>query len=412
MQESGYIAFTTAKRADCMQSFSYFLDLMNIFFDKSERFPSFAELIEQPQWATDLLTVVQRHRSRGITTAMFLGCFKTFLHALDDTVSATQADAQTKSQALFFIHRLADAYELLIATEWQTANEQKAIHILDDANRKLALEKCRYENILSAISEPVFILDPQGRVVEANKSATRYFSGHEFLNAHIWEICPVGVNSMSELLHKIEASLPSAIRVQLDYVSFEITLVSLKTVSLATDNYLLVLNDVSTHIQQKEVLENLVSARTDALAKEKYRLEEMNITLKNVLKTIEQQNEESFSSRLKRLKSQVFPLLLSIKKEKSKEARDAFLEIMEKQLVSICSDHVDTEDVILSSELTPVELKVCHMLRDGLSTKSISHALNLSVETIHTHRRNIRRKLGLIGKNISIFNYLNSKELP
>ncbi len=52
--------------------------------------------------------------------------------------------------------------------------------------------------------------------------------------------------------------------------------------------------------------------------------------------------------------------------------------------------------------LTPSETVVCSYIIRGLSTKEISDELFISTDTVNTHRKNIRRKLGLSGRNESI----------
>jgi DNA-binding NarL/FixJ family response regulator len=56
------------------------------------------------------------------------------------------------------------------------------------------------------------------------------------------------------------------------------------------------------------------------------------------------------------------------------------------------------------SDLTPVEVKICSLLRVNLSTKEIANLLYASVRTVEWHRRFIRKKLGLPQEtNLAIF---------
>jgi two-component system nitrate/nitrite response regulator NarL len=50
------------------------------------------------------------------------------------------------------------------------------------------------------------------------------------------------------------------------------------------------------------------------------------------------------------------------------------------------------------SSLTTRELEVLRYIGDGESSINIAKKLNLSLSTIETHRKNIRKKLGLVGK--------------
>ncbi|MEI8134890.1 MAG: helix-turn-helix transcriptional regulator [bacterium] len=46
-------------------------------------------------------------------------------------------------------------------------------------------------------------------------------------------------------------------------------------------------------------------------------------------------------------------------------------------------------------DLTPTEIKVATLIREGFSTDAISGMLCVSPNTIKTHRKSIRKKLGL-----------------
>ncbi len=55
-------------------------------------------------------------------------------------------------------------------------------------------------------------------------------------------------------------------------------------------------------------------------------------------------------------------------------------------------------------DLTPMELRICSMLKLGLATKDMSSLLHVTERAIEKHRYNIRRKLGLDPKvNIVTF---------
>jgi len=58
--------------------------------------------------------------------------------------------------------------------------------------------------------------------------------------------------------------------------------------------------------------------------------------------------------------------------------------------------------------LTPQEIEVASLIREGRSSKEIAALLNLSLTTIHFHRRNLRRKLNLRNYSINLRTYLLS----
>lgn len=47
------------------------------------------------------------------------------------------------------------------------------------------------------------------------------------------------------------------------------------------------------------------------------------------------------------------------------------------------------------SPLTPAELRICNLVKQGLMGKEIAHELHVSESTVKTHKKNIRKKLQL-----------------
>ena len=58
--------------------------------------------------------------------------------------------------------------------------------------------------------------------------------------------------------------------------------------------------------------------------------------------------------------------------------------------------------------LTHQETKVASMVRSGMATKEIADFLNVSIDAVDFHRKNIRKKLGINKKGINLYTYLNS----
>ena len=58
--------------------------------------------------------------------------------------------------------------------------------------------------------------------------------------------------------------------------------------------------------------------------------------------------------------------------------------------------------------MTARELELCNLLRSGLSSKEIATLTGVSVATVTTHRRSIRRKLGLTKTGTNLVTWLKS----
>ena len=58
--------------------------------------------------------------------------------------------------------------------------------------------------------------------------------------------------------------------------------------------------------------------------------------------------------------------------------------------------------------LTPTQVRICQLIRRGLTAKEIARIEHLSPETVATHRRNIRRKLGITNRDVNLTTHLES----
>jgi DNA-binding CsgD family transcriptional regulator len=56
--------------------------------------------------------------------------------------------------------------------------------------------------------------------------------------------------------------------------------------------------------------------------------------------------------------------------------------------------------------LSTAEMRVAAMIKNGLTSKEIATKLSISVDTVKTHRKNIRKKLNIQNASIDLANYL------
>jgi DNA-binding NarL/FixJ family response regulator len=63
--------------------------------------------------------------------------------------------------------------------------------------------------------------------------------------------------------------------------------------------------------------------------------------------------------------------------------------------------------LITQYNLSPSEVKICNMIKKNMLGKEIATLLNISLYTINTHFKNIRKKLNITNKKINLKNHLN-----
>lgn len=407
MEQAGYLEHTTAKRADCLLALSDFLMPMREHRDRGMANPDFPWLIRhEGEWGRPQIESARRHRMRGITADMYIGCFKTFIHSLVDVIEKMDGSYESKVQARRHVKLYGDALEVLFVRDWTRILPDLAAQKLDEANRLLTLEKCRYENILDASSELILVVGGDGRVTKANRAALAVLDAKEAIGAPVWEILSVEGQSLADLLKYYPEGTSCEVNPFNETVVYRMQINSIGNVSMASDEYMLMLTNITAHAAQRATLERVVSERTEALRREKEQLEEMNITLRNVLQSIDRERAQLLGEVSAKVNNLVLPALERIESEEDAVIRKGYLTVAKDQLGRLAPGSGGSDPLLL--KLTHMETRVAQFIQAGHPSKEIAESLNISVETVQTHRKNIRRKLGLHGKSVSLYAHLKT----
>lgn len=90
----------------------------------------------------------------------------------------------------------------------------------------------------------------------------------------------------------------------------------------------------------------------------------------------------------------VMPYLHKLKNAGLDNRHKNYLSILEKNLNDVTSPFM--RDFKSSyGNLTPQEIQIVDLIKQGRKTKEIADILNSSAKTVETHRNNIRKKLNL-----------------
>jgi DNA-binding CsgD family transcriptional regulator len=144
-----------------------------------------------------------------------------------------------------------------------------------------------------------------------------------------------------------------------------------------------------------------------AIAEREKSLEETNIALKVLLKQREEDKADLERKVLANVKGLVFPYLEKLRSARLKPREQTLVEIVETHLKDIISpflQHMANADLVL----TPQEMQVAALIRDGKSSKEIASILIVSEATVNFHRKNLRTKFGLTNKRVNLRAYLLS----
>jgi DNA-binding CsgD family transcriptional regulator len=142
------------------------------------------------------------------------------------------------------------------------------------------------------------------------------------------------------------------------------------------------------------------------LTLERKALQESNTAMRVVLARIEQEKEEIHQDIKTNVEKILIPILQALALQLP-PTQKKYTEMLQTNLGEITSPFISHLSNSYRS-LTPTEIAICNMIRNGLRTKEIAQIRGISTATINRHREHIRRKLKLTNDNANLATYLQS----
>ncbi|MCU0576671.1 MAG: PAS domain S-box protein [Desulfobacterota bacterium] len=162
----------------------------------------------------------------------------------------------------------------------------------------------------------------------------------------------------------------------------------------------------------RDHLEELVKERTAEIAQANEQLRQEVETRRETeaaLRVLLRQREEDRANMEKdimaNVSSFVFPRLLELEASYLNENQRSCLAMVKSYLKEITSPFIRK----VTSEfygLSPNEIKVASLIKEGMGSKDIARLLGVSLNTVHSYRYNIRVKTGLKNNKVNLRTYL------
>lgn len=116
--------------------------------------------------------------------------------------------------------------------------------------------------------------------------------------------------------------------------------------------------------------------------------------------------QTTIKSNLKRLTT---PYIEQLMQTELTSTQQFLLEKLQENLEG-CASSLLSHTRLLNVTFTPQEFQVAVLIKSGLKTKEISDQLDISINAINFHRKNIRKKLSISNKQVNLQTYLLSLE--
>jgi PAS domain S-box-containing protein len=262
---------------------------------------------------------------------------------------------------------------------------------------------------LSAISDAVFITDNRGALTFICPNVAVIF-GYCFDEVrqmgNIAKLLGKGLFSLRRL--KAEGEITNIERDITDKSGqIHSLLVNAKSVSIQGGTVLYSCRDITERKKAQVALQKAHDELELRVQERTVSLEEANTAMRVLLHQSENDKEELEEKVLMNVKELVAPYIEKLGSGSLDQNQRICLQVLDANLQNIVSPFSRR----LSSQyqkLTPAEIRVASLIRDGKSTKEIAEFLNLSKRTIDSYRKCIRKKLGLQNEKINLMTHLMS----
>lgn len=131
----------------------------------------------------------------------------------------------------------------------------------------------------------------------------------------------------------------------------------------------------------------------------------LNVALRTVIESVEEEKKDMHEDFALQVREQILPALDRMIKEPVPQVRRSFGIFIKERLSALAGETGDQFEGLLL-KLTPREVEICRYIESGKSTELIGELLSITADTVRTHRKNIRRKLGLQGRGVTLISYL------
>lgn len=282
---------------------------------------------------------------------------------------------------------------------------------LEQQVRELRDARDFLENILDSLDAHIAVLDEAGVIIKTNKPWQDFAKANHLrlppdtLGVNYLAVCDKARGESAEGAEEAAAGIRAVMdgalsEFRMDYPCHSPTekrwfFMRVTRFAGAGPPRLVIVHENITPL--KAIQEELSRREEELLAYAK-RLEETNITLKTILDLRESEKRELQASMVSAVRQLLGPALERLKAARLDDGQKKELEVLEITLRELASSSIHT----LAGRqlgLTPMELHVAMLVREGRSSKEIATLLNISSETVAFHRRNIRKKLQIHGKS-------------
>lgn len=275
--------------------------------------------------------------------------------------------------------------------------------------------------VLNSLSAHIAILDAEGVILETNAAWRRFAAENDTadsddaIGVNYLAICDAAEGPGSRDAHNVARGIRQVIQEEVEEFLYDYPCHSpsgkhwyymraVRTTGEAPLRIVVSHEDITALKLTEEALRQSRKTLNDQAQS----LEESNIALKVLLNQRDLDRQELERKVLSNVKGLVLPYVEKLKGARLKPRERTLVEIVDTHLQDIISpllQNIANADILL----TPQEMHIAALIKDGKSSKEIAEVLNISEATVNFHRKNLRIKFGLRNRRVNLRSYLLSR---
>jgi len=164
---------------------------------------------------------------------------------------------------------------------------------------------------------------------------------------------------------------------------------------------------ITRNVTRQNLAEKALKERENELKLKAASLADLNTALRVLLEQKDNDRTDIEEKVMLNMRELVIPFIEKLKKTSLTSKQAAYVQVLESNLSDVISPFSRTLSAKFLS-LTPTEIQIAGMVREGKMSQEIADVLNLSKRTVESHRAGIRKKLGLKNKKANLRSHLLS----
>jgi len=169
---------------------------------------------------------------------------------------------------------------------------------------------------------------------------------------------------------------------------------------------LLEIQSVGRDITDRKTAEQALQASEKELKEQQEILKKKNLLLHELLGQIEIEKRQLKEDVTANVDELLFPLLHKLCLPDG-SINDKYFTLLQHSLEGLASSF-GRKISQPSLKLSPREVEIANMVKNGLTSKEIAGLLNIAYKTVEIHRHHIRRKLNIANKSVNLNTFLHS----